>query len=451
MKQFILSALSVFLCISMTSAQSPTPEKVRILTAHSWKISAVSHKYPNSDKFVAFDAKRSDPCFYGGNFQFNPDETIDIKVDKAVCETNEFEGKWQFNSNYSEISVKLDSLPETVKLKVIKLSAYQVTIESSFEDQEKGTIIERMIFEPEARPGILMSQLYEMTKLTASDHATAIVEMGFTSNGHNPTFKYYSFKKGTEGELKLYYDDNEQFKSIVYSTYAKLPQSSVWEFSNNNRFYSVSSVQTFINQKWLRTDKHYKEGYIYEASESDQTFTARRSITEKEKKDLTTGYRNTSFPEFNVVRTSEVKTAQATSTVNVPPVSNFCKELKVILTAIENRKLGDVVDYNKALGMTRSWYEAKVPLDGFTSLQGQNMWGNLTFSGALKNSNTEDNLPLYNQLVIQMESCLGSSYSKKAGVGSVKFTHKTLEGLTVTVDYWGEGKSVRISIERSAT
>jgi hypothetical protein len=130
--------------------------------------------------------------------------------------------------------------------------------------------------------------------------------------------------------------------------------------------------------------------------------------------------------------------------------TDFCEDLMYILSAFEDRELQRLVDYNKPLGITRSWYEAKVPLNRFEVGEGQNMWGYLTFNATLSGSRTDDNRSLYDVLVKQIGTCVGSAYSKKVENNRTWFINKKIEGLKMDIYYSGPGKSITLSVTRTS-
>lgn len=84
----------------------------------------------------------------------------------------------------------------------------------------------------------------------------------------------------------------------------------------------------------------------------------------------------------------------------------LCSDLQTILSSLQQGKLADLVDYNKPLGLTRSWYLAKVPLAGFNQLKGQNLMGNLSFTGKLVDQSAGDKKALFEETVAAFKKCL---------------------------------------------
>ena len=127
---------------------------------------------------------------------------------------------------------------------------------------------------------------------------------------------------------------------------------------------------------------------------------------------------------------------------------HFCNQLMFIINALNNGKLGDVVDYNKPLGITRSWYESKVSLSGFEDMQGQSLLGNLSYIAYLKESNKANNKSMYDELVKQIGNCLPDFKKSNSPYGykDVYFQSRKNEDLKVDLEYSGDGKYIRIRI-----
>jgi len=127
-------------------------------------------------------------------------------------------------------------------------------------------------------------------------------------------------------------------------------------------------------------------------------------------------------------------------------ISNFCAELGFILHAMDKKELDQLVDYNKPLGITRSWFGSKVNLTGISNLRGQNLLGNLSFGGYITASNVAANDDLYKDLVAQASACLSTSYNKEkesSGTG-VKFTYEKNKKLYFIISYHGTGEYVEL-------
>ena len=80
----------------------------------------------------------------------------------------------------------------------------------------------------------------------------------------------------------------------------------------------------------------------------------------------------------------------------------FCNELNFILDAMNQNDLGKIIDYNKPLGFTHLWHSSKVSLSDFTSLQCQDLFGNLRFYGIKENASKIN----YNDLLKTVKGCV---------------------------------------------
>jgi hypothetical protein len=127
----------------------------------------------------------------------------------------------------------------------------------------------------------------------------------------------------------------------------------------------------------------------------------------------------------------------------------FCKELNFIMSSMQDGKLAEIVDYNKALGITQSWFAGKVELTGFRNLKGQSLFGNLSFVGILSESDTNDNEKLYKAMVGEMENCLTGYRKEKTEYGTgVMFINKNDKNLYLSIKYYGAGEYVELDISR---
>ena len=126
------------------------------------------------------------------------------------------------------------------------------------------------------------------------------------------------------------------------------------------------------------------------------------------------------------------------------------KELNSIITSLKNNELEKLVDYNTPLGTTKSWYRGKVSLSGFESLAGQDMMGYLTFNATLSGSIGDNNESMYNELVRQIEVCVGAAFSKKTEDKRTWFINKKDQDLKIDVDYINKERPVNISITNAS-
>lgn len=139
-----------------------------------------------------------------------------------------------------------------------------------------------------------------------------------------------------------------------------------------------------------------------------------------------------------------IRTLPVSATTN----GSFCAELEVVLRAVQNGNLGDVVDYKRPTDFTNSWYAGKVSLGPFTNLKGQNLLGNLSFIGWLAGSNVPDKKQLYDTWIRTLENCL-TDYKKVPdpyAKGSYMFRHRKLERMTVHLEYGDPDARIRIEV-----
>jgi antitoxin component YwqK of YwqJK toxin-antitoxin module len=118
---------------------------------------------------------------------------------------------------------------------------------------------------------------------------------------------------------------------------------------------------------------------------------------------------------------------------------DLCSDLEKIIGALRQGKLSALVDYNKPLGFTRSWYEATVPLAGFNRLKGQNLLGSLSFAGTLVNGYGDGKEKEFEKIAAALGNCL-SGYTKKVEQSKdspVRFTTYESQDkkITVVVEY----------------
>jgi hypothetical protein len=148
-------------------------------------------------------------------------------------------------------------------------------------------------------------------------------------------------------------------------------------------------------------------------------------------------------PKHNDIYADEITSTQPMT------MADFCSELTVILNALKNGDLGDLVDYNKPLGLTGSWYPGTVTLTGYTDFVGQSMMGNLFFEGVLANSDTDDNENRYKQVVKDLEACLTDFNKQKSEYGTgYTFVHKKDKNLSVEISYYGKGREVELKFSQ---
>ena len=139
-----------------------------------------------------------------------------------------------------------------------------------------------------------------------------------------------------------------------------------------------------------------------------------------------------------------VRKAGSVSGSSLPSASILCNDFTKAVNSLRAGKLGDLVDFDKPLGFTCSWFAAKISMAGFENLQGQRLMEILSFSGRVTNGYGDDKVSLYEDLAAKLSSCL-SGYKKTTKTNSetgTKVTEfKSSDGrTTVTVEFTYNGK-----------
>src|SRR5688572_14512699 len=238
MKRLIFPIALTLLCPTILFAQlSPGAKK---LTNYTWKVRESHIKIKSSDNYELVTPEEAESCLHKAIYEFKDDGTLVLKMDKALCGTNEMKGKWKLTYNDKNLLLKMDEATDTVSFLALYLGDAELVLEQSYKTEGYGgTTWEKIYLEPNNSNSIFAAELHSISRLNTGNHTAALKTMGYTSNGHNASQKYYSFKKGANGELKLYYDSKGRFNRMVYTSAIKLTGNSIWEFTNSSLFYVV--------------------------------------------------------------------------------------------------------------------------------------------------------------------------------------------------------------------
>lgn len=282
-----------------------------------------------------------------------------------------------------------------------------------------------------------------------------LVETNYRLNvGIAASLKFWKYGKSTYFFSEIFFRQNNLFAKTGLVTSYKVNgveqistmsiSSKETEYSNTKNYNSANPVSANSPNQMLTyitpvSSLGFRVGFgILLQSRTDEEKERRKELKKK--------YKN----EIKGISETEGNIEENTSKVNLNiDKAVFKSQMLVILNALNNRKLGDIVDYNAPLGFTKSWYKGSVPLTGFSNLQGQNMLGNYSYSASLDNSNSSDNKAYFNAMVELIDAALLGYTKEKSSYGDYYYYNRSDKNLYFKAEYNGTGSSVRITFSRS--
>jgi hypothetical protein len=275
-----------------------TASQVKYLIKQPWRVSEVMYKLNEADKYDPVQEDKLDSCLKNLRYYFyyNGDARIE---GEGPCKEVNIDAGWKFIDNFNRLDYILDE-DQIIHFDVNIVGSSQLELDVKSENDGKPMWI-RTIYEPVTK-GALMTDLLKISKMNAAEHRFQIEKMGYKELESESPGLIYRFKRADGGQLTMYKNIISRFPKIVFKPGSKLSRNYFWEFLNTNNFFIVmqGELQYQHDGPWYQLRKGYKDGYIFEADEYKQTFTAYTPPTEQDIKDLVKAYPATDFPELNI-------------------------------------------------------------------------------------------------------------------------------------------------------